>query len=88
MSILSDLSHWLHDMVKGLHDTHEDPIDDDAFYLEKYPDLALLSDEDIHGIAEHYISRMDYTQSAMHTVRDHLFRLRAVARGETPPDGA
>lgn len=66
----------LHDLLEALHLTEDDRLDEDAYYLEKWPDIARLSDDDIEDIARQYLSRLDYEQSDYHKVRDHLVRLR------------
>ncbi len=71
----------LHDLLETLHLTEDDRLDEDAYYLEKYPHIGELTDDDIDDIARQYLSRFDYEESDYHRVKQHLTRLRDARRG-------
>jgi hypothetical protein len=71
---LEELSQWLKKHIES------PDLENDDWYRREYPNFANLSDEEIEGIALKFISRVDYSEHDLHTVREHLTKLRDDAR--------
>jgi hypothetical protein len=69
-----EFAHWLKNHIAS------PDLENDDWYRREYPNFANLSDEEIEGIALKFISRVDYSEHDLHTVREHLTKLRDVAR--------
>lgn len=71
---LEEFAHWLKKHIES------PDLENDDWYRREYPNFANLSDEEIEGIAMKFISRVDYSEHDLHTVREHLTKLRNDAR--------
>ena len=80
MSGLTTLLHGIQEIVEAIRASTDDTVDD-AHLLARFPNVATMTDEELHLAAESYISRTDPT--AVHTVSMALHRLRETAGAPT-----
>ncbi|MBF0095224.1 MAG: hypothetical protein HQL33_04155 [Alphaproteobacteria bacterium] len=78
---VGQLYEYVHGRLGHLHLIGRDDLDDDSFYLEKFPRIGALTDDEIERFAAKYLSRVEYEETDYHRVIRAMKRLRALHKG-------